>query len=148
MKVHVSLKVASLERSKAFYSKLFGQETSKAREDYANFRLDEPPIHLALMEGEPACCSGLSHLGFELSDHGALDDWRSRLEKAGVGFVPEDEAACCYARADKLWIGDPDGYRWEIWVRTGEHDAMGRAPVLEEIVRAENSACCEQTACC
>ena len=58
-----------------------------------------------------------------------LDSWRNRLATAGVVFDVEDDAQCCYARADKLWLTDPDGHRWEIWVRTGEHDAMGSTRV-------------------
>jgi catechol 2,3-dioxygenase-like lactoylglutathione lyase family enzyme len=142
MRVHVSLNVSSLDRSKAFYRRLFGQPASKDHGDYANFRLDDPPIHLALQEGEVAPSGGLSHLGIELTDAGTLTRWRERLESGGMALAVEDDAQCCYARADKLWLQDPDGYRWEIWVRTGEHDSLGKAGVLEEIVRAEGEACC------
>ena len=142
MRIHISLNVESLEHSKAFYTRLFGQEASKVRDGYANFRLDEPPIHLALQEKKVQPGNGLSHLGIELPDQGALKAWRSRLEEAGTAFAVEDEAQCCYARADKLWLQDPDGYRWEVWVRTGEHDAMGGVRITDAVNEAENSACC------
>ena len=41
-----------------------------------------------------------------------------------------------------MWVQDPDGYRWEIWVRTGEHDSMSGVGVFEEIRKAEDRACC------
>lgn len=134
MRVHISLNVQSLERSNAFYASLFGTGPSKQREGYANFRLDEPPIHLALQEGGRTGHAGISHVGIELPDHEALGAWQARLEGAGVSFTPENEARCCYAKADKLWISDPDGYRWEVWVRTGDHAEMGetRPGVVEQ----------------
>ena len=142
MRIHVSLNVESLERSKAFYTRLFGHEASKERDGYANFRLDEPPIHLALQEKNSRPCDGLSHLGIELPDAEALKAWRSRLETAGAAFAVEDKAQCCYAQANKLWLQDPDGYNWEIWVRTGEHDAMGGVRITETVNEPENRACC------
>jgi catechol 2,3-dioxygenase-like lactoylglutathione lyase family enzyme len=142
MRIHISLNVDSLEKSKNFYARLFGQEASKVREGYANFRLDEPPIHLALQEKKVQPCNGLSHLGLEVPDRDTLFAWRRRLEATGVPFAVEDEAECCYARADKLWLQDPDGYRWEVWVRTGQHDSMGGVKVLEAIKQAESGACC------
>lgn len=125
MRVHISLKVSSLERSLAFYSGLFGEEPSKLKPAYANFRLNEPPVHLALMECPSTHGDGLSHLGFEVPDAEALVAWKRRLEESGVAFEVEDRARCCYAQADKLWLTDPDGYRWELWVRTGDYERMG-----------------------
>jgi catechol 2,3-dioxygenase-like lactoylglutathione lyase family enzyme len=142
MRIHVSIKVKSLDESIAFYSALFGQDASKTRDAYANFRLDQPPIHLALLEGLPARAGGVSHLGIELPDADALQAWRTRLEHSGVSFEVEDEAQCCYARADKLWLTDPDGYRWEIWVRTGEYESMGATRLTEERVSKSATACC------
>lgn len=143
MRVHISLNVASLDASVRFYSTLFGQSVSKQRPDYANFRLDQPPVHLALAQAEVRTSSSTpdnaSHYGVELSGHGELEQWRSRLDDSGVRLDIEDDAACCYARADKLWLTDPDGNRWEIWVRTGEHDAMGST---QSIQQATPEACC------
>jgi catechol 2,3-dioxygenase-like lactoylglutathione lyase family enzyme len=140
MRVHISLQVDSLAKSIDFYSGLFGQDASKTRPQYANFRLDEPPIHLALMEAESEPGHGVSHLGIELPDAGMLADWKSRLETDGTRFEVEDQARCCYAQADKLWLTDPDGYRWELWVRTGEHESMGETRVSAFSDEAE--ACC------
>lgn len=125
MRIHISLNVRSVENSVAFYSSLFGVSPSKERDDYANFRLDEPPIHLALQRGAKTGRGGVSHVGVEMPDHETLEKWRQRLELAGAAVEPENGAECCYAKADKLWVTDPDGYPWEIWVRTGEHEAMG-----------------------
>ncbi len=124
MRVHISINSTAIDQSVDFYSSFFGQEASKTRNGYANFRLDEPPIHLALVEKPASPGGGVSHLGIELPDADALENWRSRLEASNLDFEVEDEARCCYAQANKLWVTDPDGYRWEIWVRTGEYEAI------------------------
>ncbi len=124
MRVHISINVGSLAQSSEFYTALFGQEASKTKPGYANFRLNQPPIHLALMERGRTGSEGVGHLGIELADHGALDEWHDRLKSLGINFSTEDSASCCYAKADKLWLTDPDGYRWEIWTRTGEYESV------------------------
>ena len=82
-RLHISLNVADLDASIAFYTRLFGRDPSKVREDYANWRLDEPALHLALVskaehwkdhEGE--------HLGIELFETDDLQAWRGRAEAA------------------------------------------------------------------
>jgi catechol 2,3-dioxygenase-like lactoylglutathione lyase family enzyme len=142
MRIHISLNVSSIDRSRAFYAALFGCPASKVESDYANFRLDEPPIHLALQGGRSVGSAGAGHFGIELPDRGTLAEWRRRLRQAGLPVTVEEDAACCYARGEKLWSRDPDGHCWEIWVRTGEYPAMGRARVLEEIVKKEEAVCC------
>jgi catechol 2,3-dioxygenase-like lactoylglutathione lyase family enzyme len=47
------LRVSDLQGSIAFYSKLFGVEPAKLRPGYANFAVEEPPLKLVLLEGEP-----------------------------------------------------------------------------------------------
>ena len=76
------------------------------------------------MERGEAGARGVSHLGIELPDSTVLNEWHSRLQASGVDFSVEDKARCCYANADKLWLTDPDGYRWEIWTRSDEYDAI------------------------
>jgi catechol 2,3-dioxygenase-like lactoylglutathione lyase family enzyme len=142
MRVHISLNVTSTGRSRAFYAALFGCPASKVETDYANFRLDEPPIHLALQGGRSVECAGGGHFGIELPDHDALAVWRNRLRQAGLPVTAEDGAACCYARGDKLWLTDPDGHRWEVWVRTGEHDSMGGVRNMRVAGETEGAACC------
>lgn len=119
-RVHISLTVTDLDAAVAHYERLFGQPVTKRRPDYANFRLDEPPIHLALAPGAREKGTDRSHFGIELPDTQSLANWRRRLRDGDVGFHDEPGADCCYARGDKAWVDDPDGNRWEIWVRTGE----------------------------
>ena len=129
MRIHISLPVKDLDQSVAFYSAVLDSPASKLKADYANFRLDEPAIHLALVarEGADAKISA-SHFGVELPDHEILETWRSRASDGGLNLLDDPDASCCYARADKFWLSDPDGNRWEFWVRTGESEVMKQEP--------------------
>ena len=125
MRVHISLSVSDLAKSRSFYSNLFGQEASKEKPDYINYRLDEPSIHLALVQSESGVERGCEHFGIELPTEDDFRTWESRLNSTVPELAePEPGARCCYAKADKVWLSDPDGNRWEIWHRTGDHSSM------------------------
>ena len=132
MRVHISLPVKKLETSIEFYEKLFGQPATKVRNDYANFRLDQPSIHLALVQAKDLCCSepakSHSHFGVELPDRETFNAWHDRLESTRLNGRDEHDIVCCYARAEKVWLTDPDRNEWEIWVRTGEAEQMHSQP--------------------
>ncbi|MGW1886940.1 VOC family protein [Streptomyces sp. NPDC001970] len=66
-RVQLALRVADLEASIAFYSKLFGTEPAKRREGYANIAVTEPPLKLVLIEGEAGEDTRLDHLGVEVA---------------------------------------------------------------------------------
>ncbi len=136
MRIHISLPVTDLAQSDRFYTTLFDQPPSKRREDYLNFRLNQPPIHLALVQTGQRTASAASHYGIELPDRPAFDDWYRRLTGSGIRFEEEPGAKCCYAEGEKLWLTDPDGHRWEVWLRTGDYDRL-QQPAAEE-----EQACC------
>ena len=65
-RVQLALRVADLEGSIAFYSKLFGAEPAKRRPGYANFAIAEPPLKLVLIEGTAGEPTRTDHLGVEV----------------------------------------------------------------------------------
>lgn len=127
MRVHVSLPVTAIDRSVPFYSSLFGQSATKVREDYANFRLDQPALMLALVQSSPGVdpSGGARHYGVELPDGDVLAAFETRATQAGLPVRVERQVTCCYAVADKFWATDPDGNEWEFWVRTADAESMG-----------------------
>jgi len=139
-RVHVNIHVRDLDKSVAFYETLFGTEASKTREDYANFRLDTPALHLALVHDPEHTPSRTDqHFGVELFEDAELDGWRERVEAAGLAARIEQEVTCCYAVANKFWAQDPDGNEWEFWVRHAEAEAMSDKP-------EGSSECCAPSA--
>lgn len=128
-RIHISVPVSNLDASKAFYTRLFGAQPAKVKPDYANWRLDTPALHLALVHAPQAVDrkNPVRHFGVELFDTGDLGDWRQRAEQAGMQLRTEEQVTCCYAVADKFWAQDPDGNEWEFWVRSDEANAMSGA---------------------
>jgi len=151
MRVHINLPASNLKASTSFYAGLFGAP-SKVREDYVNWRLDSPGLHLALVHAPRAETPAATdrHYGVEVFDHTALEAMHAKAKDAGIDTRVEEAISCCYAVGDKFWATDPDGNSWEFWVRTGESEDL--APT----VRDEAVDCCgpaqssavKSTACC
>src|SRR5262245_2012583 len=133
VKFHLSLNVADLDRSVAFFETLFGREPAKCRPDYAKFELDEPPVVLSLEPHAPGSSGALNHLGFRLSDSSELVEWQRRLEMAGIKTQREECVECCYARQTKFWVRDPDNNLWEIYVLEEDIEHRGVGQALEQL---------------
>ncbi len=62
----------------------------------------------------------------------------TRFKEAGLVTKTEEDTSCCYALQDKVWVEDPDGNAWEVFVVKGDTDEMGTG--LPEI--STSGACC------
>jgi catechol 2,3-dioxygenase-like lactoylglutathione lyase family enzyme len=140
-RLHVHVAVDDLDDSIAFYRGLFGVEPTVRRPDYAKWRLDDPPVNLALSTGGGK--RGLDHLGLEVDSSDELEGLRAQMTAAGVERQAEGEALCCYARSDKTWAVDPEGLRWESFHTTGTHDALAGGAPEPEAARG----CCGPSGC-
>jgi catechol 2,3-dioxygenase-like lactoylglutathione lyase family enzyme len=127
-RVQLALRVADLEGSVAFYSKLFGVEPAKRRPGYVNFAIAEPPLKLVLLEGEPGRPTVMDHLGVEVETREAVDAATTRLTGAGLATLTEDDTECCYALQDKVWVHGPGAEPWEVYVVKGD-SAVGDKPI-------------------
>ncbi|GAB3942118.1 ArsI/CadI family heavy metal resistance metalloenzyme [Micromonospora vulcania] len=114
-RVQLALRVSDLESSVAFYRKLFGVEPAKRRPDYANFAVENPPLKLVLLEGEPAQPTVLDHLGVEVPSTDEVDAATRRLTDAGLITLEENDTECCYALQDKVWVHGPGNEPWEVY---------------------------------
>ncbi|MGW1376671.1 ArsI/CadI family heavy metal resistance metalloenzyme [Streptomyces sp. NPDC002446] len=146
-RVQLALRVADLEGSIAFYSKLFGAEPAKRRAGYANFALTEPPLKLVLIEGETGEDTRLDHLGVEVATTAVVTAATTRLKEAGLATFEENDTSCCYALQDKVWVTGPGREPWEVYVVKADADTLERAEALERADTAPD-ACCGTTACC
>ncbi|MCT9932645.1 VOC family protein [Planotetraspora sp. A-T 1434] len=115
-RVQLALRVADLEGSVAFYSKLFGVEPAKRRPGYANFAITEPPLKLVLLEGEGGEPTRMDHLGVEVDDTAQVAAATERLKGAGLATFEENDTTCCYALQDKVWVHGPGSEPWEVYV--------------------------------
>ncbi|HKB01772.1 MAG TPA: ArsI/CadI family heavy metal resistance metalloenzyme [Gemmataceae bacterium] len=134
IRFHVSLNVADLAKSIAFYRTLFGIEPAKVRSDYAKFEPADPPLVLSL-EPTPRPVGGpLNHLGLRMPDSPALVAMQARLEAAGVRSNREEGVECCYAKQTKFWVTDPDGTLWEVYTLEGDLDHRGAGQSVEAML--------------
>jgi catechol 2,3-dioxygenase-like lactoylglutathione lyase family enzyme len=115
VKFHLSLNVANLGRSVAFYTQLFGLLPAKRHNDYAKFELVDPPVIFSLVPHAPGSGGVLSHIGLRVGDEDALQALRERIEAAGLCVQEQHDTVCGYARQNKCWVKDPDGNFWEIY---------------------------------
>ena len=51
---------------------------------------------------------------------------------AGEGLFTEEQinTTCCFATQDKVWVGAPDGERWEVYTVLADSNTFGEAPAL------------------
>ncbi len=126
--MQLALRVGDLERSIAFYSKLFGAEPAKRRPGYANFAIAEPPLKLILLEGEPGQDTVLDHLGVEVDSTEQVDNATERLTALGLFTEVEEDTTCCYARQDKVWVHGPGREPWEVYVVKADSQTFSAAP--------------------
>ncbi|MEK6277021.1 MAG: ArsI/CadI family heavy metal resistance metalloenzyme [Actinomycetota bacterium] len=135
LRPHLALTVTDVERSLPFYRALFGVEPSKVRAGYAKFEVPDPALNFTLNQGDRRDGLGaFNHAGIQV---GSTDDVlraRARLVEAGLATFDEMDTTCCYAKQDKIWVRDPDGAPWEVFVT--HEDVEGGA------AEAEQAACC------
>jgi len=154
--------VSDVDRSAAFYEAFFGVPAHKRRPGYANFDLADPPLKFALQQHAPQAGVGsLSHLGLQVAAPEQVQAAKARLEASGLVTFDETDTTCCYARQDKVWVHDPDGNAWEVYVLLDDmideddhqHEADGGACCTASAqAKAGGPPCCDQPAdgspCC
>ena len=148
-RIQLALRVADLEGSIAFYSKLFGAQPAKRRPGYANFAITEPPLKLVLIEGTEGEPTRMDHLGVEVETTGEVTAAASRLAAAGLVTATEEDTACCYAVQDKVWVTGPGDEPWEVYVVKGDADVLDKpadsvccAPTGADGTTQPDAACC------
>ena len=110
-RLHMHISVEDLEKSRKFYTALFGMEPTKVKEDYLQWLVDDPAINLAISTNKEK--QGLNHLGLQFDKDEDVQELEERLQKAGVSGEKQAEAVCCYAKSNKYWVEDPQGLIWE-----------------------------------
>ncbi|MEZ5323320.1 MAG: ArsI/CadI family heavy metal resistance metalloenzyme [Microthrixaceae bacterium] len=120
-RVQLALNVTDIDEAVDFYSRLFDTEPAKRKPGYANFAITDPPLKLVLFEGPEGAT--LNHLGVETETASEVEAAEARLATEGLDPSAVDDTVCCYASKVETWVTDPDGARWEWYVKTGDADA-------------------------
>ena len=100
-RVQLAINVTDLDKAIAFYSRLFDTAPAKVKPGYANF-------------------ATLNHLGVEVETAEEVVSAERRLRGAGLETTGVEDTICCYAEKTETWMTDPDGARWEWYVKSGD----------------------------
>jgi catechol 2,3-dioxygenase-like lactoylglutathione lyase family enzyme len=133
LKPHVSLNVSNIEASVAFYEKVFAVTVTKRRPGYAKFDLQTPSLNLTMQEA-PRSGVNASHFGVQVASTEDVAIAWTRFKEAGLRTFTEENTACCYALQDKVWVEDPDGNLWEVFVVKSDTSTMHDDPALRPAV--------------
>jgi catechol 2,3-dioxygenase-like lactoylglutathione lyase family enzyme len=135
LKPHVSLNVTDIDASVAFYEKVFDVQATKRRPGYAKFDLRAPSLNLSMSEA-PRSGVNASHFGIQVATSEDVGVAAARFKRNGLETRAEENTACCYAVQDKVWVEDPDGNMWEVFVVKGDSPSL----------RTDQTICCAPTA--
>ncbi len=125
---HLNLKVSDLEKSRAYYAALFGEQPTIVKPDYIKWMLDDPYINFSI---EPAGDkTGIAHVGIQAENPEELEAVYQRVQDAAGPRFEEGATTCCYASSEKNWTQDPDGLIWESFYTDGQVTHYGKLPDL------------------
>ncbi|QHN35242.1 ArsI/CadI family heavy metal resistance metalloenzyme [Gordonia pseudamarae] len=155
-RVQLALNVDDLQASIAFYSKLFNTVPAKVKPGYANFAIAEPALKLVLLEnrGEGGT---INHLGVEVDSSETVHGEIARLASEGLFTEEQINTTCCFATQDKVWVGAPDGERWEVYTVLADSNTFGEAPAftaessdlgLTQASQGSSACCTPASSCC
>ncbi len=155
MKVHVALNTPRFDESVRFYRTFLGLEPVKLKPGYAKFDVAEPGLNLTLNASnriDSPVAGALNHLGIQVASTEAVREAAERLKAEGLATFEEENTDCCYALQDKVWVTDPNGYRWEVFVvKVGDtHPQLTVASstaVSSTAASPTTDACCSSTCC-
>lgn len=145
-RIHIHVSIDDLNQSIGFYSKLFGSEPTKRKNDYAKWMLEDPKVNFAI--SARGAKPGLDHFGIEVESAEELDDARERLKQADMQTFDEGETTCCYAKSDKTWVEDPSGIAWETYRNMEDAEIFNDAASEETACCAPNETDPEPAGCC
>jgi catechol 2,3-dioxygenase-like lactoylglutathione lyase family enzyme len=150
MKTHVSINVSNVKESIEFYTKMFGVEPFKVKDDYAKFDVANPPLNFAMNQVPFEKGGSLSHLGLQVESTKEVLEIGQRWAESGLITLDEMKTDCCYALQDKTWVQDPDGNHWEVFTVLENTEGVENPPsvccnpITETvgITRASKTGCC------
>lgn len=144
---HVSIHVKDIPTAVAHYQKVFGLEPAKVKADYAKFEIADPPVIFSLtLGGEPG---KVSHLGIRYPGTGEVVTEKVRVKNQGIEMLEQQNATCCYAKADKFWVRDTEGMPWEFYTLLEDVEAETAAdPRLREFLQQGKGTEIDPAGCC
>ncbi|GAB2736817.1 VOC family protein [Kitasatospora kifunensis] len=133
---HIGLNVTDLDRSRAFYQRVFGfelfREGTESERRFAFLGRDGALAVTLWQQSKGSFATGtpgLHHLSFQVASVEAVREVEQVLRELGAefayeGVVPHGEGA----DSGGIFFTDPDGIRLEVFTAHGAHSDDGSAP--------------------
>jgi len=111
------------------------------------------------VENKEKVSGDFGHLGFQVETEVELHERLTTVKENNLGTLEEIGTNCCYAKQDKFWLMDPDGYRWEVYYfhedverndpRYGKKGEACCSPAMVVESAEKEYPCCEpNSGCC
>ena len=120
---HFGLAVRDPEATASWWKSLFDLREIFNGEDYVGVSNND--VTIVFHEGVPHP-GVLGHMSFHVADMRHLRAALKTMREAGVDFEDPDDEIGPEAPGSPhmgVWFHDPDGYRWELSVQNGAHEA-------------------------
>ena len=114
-RMHVGYYVSDIAKTIDFYKRFFEVEPAKVKDGYAKFVLTAPSLNISFIESGKSVQPDFIHFGIEVDNPDHLREKLGNALSQDLIVDEEKEVRCCYAKQDKFWVVDPDGYKWEVY---------------------------------
>jgi catechol 2,3-dioxygenase-like lactoylglutathione lyase family enzyme len=117
---HLSIRVADLDVSTAFYTAFLGVAPKDRTARYATFIEPELRLNLVLLvndSGKPLDTYSLYHIGLGVADRAGVIESYHRAVAQGVEVVKPPRTTWNGTPLHELWLRDPTGYNIEVYAR-------------------------------
>jgi len=104
--------------------------------------LDDP--HVNFVVEKRGQNQGVDHFGIQVDSPEELATVTQRLAEAEKPLLELTATTCCYAKSDKTWSADPQGFAWETFYTSGDDPTYGDSAGDGGLADLERGA----TACC
>lgn len=133
---HLSLRVADLEHSTAFYTAFFGVAAKDRTARYSTFVVPRLHLNLVLLvndKGEPLDTYSLYHLGLGVAGKAEVIAAFHAAQAAAAEIVKPPRTTWRGTPLHELWLRDPSGYLIEVNARLTDEE-LAQMPADQEPV--------------
>lgn len=124
---HLSLRVAVLAKSTAFYAAILGVDPKDATARYSTFIIPHLNLNLVLLindRGEPLDTYSLYHLGLGVAGKAEVISAYHAAVSAGATILKPSRTTWRGTPLHELWLRDPSGYLIEIYARLTSEELL------------------------
>ena len=140
---HMSLRVADLAASTAFYTSFLGTAPKDATARYSTFTVPHLHLNLVLLvndSAQPLDAYSLYHLGLGVADKAAVIAAYHAALALGAPIVKPPRTTWRGTPLHELWLRDPSGYLIEVYARLTDEELKQMPPDQEPVFLVPGTA--------